>query len=140
MLHKHSSVFEVILNKILPQNNNDSNNNNDNKRARLYFHVIHLFIHSFFQILSNIFLRTTAFNTLKSIFLKKMIYFKNFFFFSSPPSIPFQKQVEQTLFSASIGHHIADQRSMCRENSRVAGVCWTCVITGCRMGHISNQY
>lgn len=43
-----------------------------------------------------------------------MIYFKNFFFFSSPPSIPFQKQVEQTLFSASIGHHIADQRSMCR--------------------------
>lgn len=105
MLHKHSSVFEVILNKILPQNNNDSNNNNDNKRARLYFHVIHLFIHSFFQILSNIFLRTTAFNTLKSIFFKKWFTLKTFFFLLASFNSISKTSGANTLFSIDWAPH-----------------------------------
>lgn len=102
----------------------NNNNNHNKKRARLYFNVIHLFIHSFFQILSNIFLRTTAFNTWKHL---KFFTLKTFFS-PSPPSIPFQNKWSKHSFQHRLGT-TSPTRDPCVERIQESWLFdWTCVL------------
>lgn len=75
----------------------------NDKMGQIILSFVHFFPKSY-QIYNNI----DHLKAFKCLLKKKKI---------PSPSIPFQKQVEQTLFPAQVGHHITDHRSMCRENS-----------------------